>query len=1257
VHRRDGKLILSPTDLVGFLACGHLTHLERAAANGLVHKPTRSDDPQVELLRRRGGLHEERYLAQLKKDEREICDLRHERVEGEERDPRSYEERAAETEAAMRRGEDVIFQATVFDGKWLGHPDFLLRRPTLKQSGRDGELGRDFHYEVADTKLAHSAKASALIQICAYVEQVERIQGVQPERVCVVTGGAAIGEHWFRTAEMMAYYRHARRAFEQALDESTAGPPMYPVPRETSYPDPVPHCQVCKWFYEYCRQQWRDDDALPLVASISRSQRQALRAGSVSTVRALSELSRPFDLPDLKPKHHQALWKVREQARLQTASKEAGEPRHELVDPRDPDGTVPPNRGLTALPPPSPHDIFFDIEGDPFAFWQGLEYLFGIWEPARGEAGWQPIWALNREREKEAFEEVVDLFVDRWRANPDLHIYHYGSYEPGRIKRLAGRHATRQREVDDLLRGRVFVDLHQVVRQGVICGTEGYSIKNLEPFYGFRREVDLRTAGDSIAEFELWLDRRERGETGDGEQMLRDIERYNRDDCESTEGLRDWLEGLRSEGAALFGELPRPREESQETKEPTDWDIALGEITDRLTAGLAPHEENPSEANGATWLLANMLDFHRREDRASWWRFFELMEMTDDELFAESEPIGHLAYQGPIGQNRAGNTIHRFRFPVQEHKVGNRSELHDPRLPPFGDGDLGSGSIDKDELTLDITRPPEWSGPLPTSIVPYDRIPLDGLQAALVRFGTWVADNGIESPDVRYRAARDLLLRRPPRLLAGKRQVLRVDDQPSSQAARELAPLLDATTLAIQGPPGSGKTYSGARMVLALLADHGHKRVGVTGSSHKVVTNFLEAILKAAQEEEVSVEILQRIDQEDKEERAWATAKTKDKLHKMLADQDHDYRVIGGTVWLWARQDMEAMVDTLFVDEAGQVALANVVAASGSTRNVVLLGDPQQLDQVLQGSHPPGAEKSALGHYLGEAETVPEDRGLFLERTWRMHPDITRYTSQLYYEGRLGPVDGLDRQEVPGDDWLSGSGLRWVPIEHDGNSNASEEEAERVDEIVRALIGRDWVQKDGTRRPLGWNDIVIVSPYNAHRLLVQKVLGPNGRVGTVDKFQGQEAPVSIYTMATSRPEDAPRGMDFLYSLNRLNVATSRAKALAIVVASDKLLRAVPQTPDQLRMVNGLCAFVEMALEVKHSETKPLGREAPAFGTDGHGGGMGHHQHSDDESTEKLENTAEHWREGDHGEAQDSADKVAEGAERGAKQPDYGIEGK
>jgi uncharacterized protein len=298
---------------------------------------------------------------------------------------------------------------------------------------------------------------------------------------------------------------------------------------------------------------------------------------------------------------------------------------------------------------------------------------------------------------------------------------------------------------------------------------------------------------------------------------------------------------------------------------------------------------------------------------------------------------------------------------------------------------------------------------------------------------------------------------------------------------------------------------------------------------------------------------------------------------------------------------MTGSVDVLLVDEAGQFSLANTVAVSPAGRSLVLLGDPQQLDQPLEGSHPPGAERSALAHLLAGAQgepphaTMPPERGLFLEKTWRLHPSICAYTSELFYASQLHPINGLERQAIdsaigsPGRTGarprVTGNGIRWLPVEHAGNDTRSTEEALAIVEVVRDLFrgGARWTSRHGLEGPLRLEDIVIVAPYNAHVDQISAMLASAGfggaRVGTVDKFQGQEAPLSIYSMGSSSPEDAPRGMEFLYSLNRLNVATSRARCLALVVASPALVRVSCATPRQMQLANALCRLVEVATPV------------------------------------------------------------------------------
>jgi uncharacterized protein len=417
-----------------------------------------------------------------------------------------------------------------------------------------------------------------------------------------------------------------------------------------------------------------------------------------------------------------------------------------------------------------------------------------------------------------------------------------------------------------------------------------------------------------------------------------------------------------------------------------------------------------------------------------------------------------------------------------------------------------------------------------------------------------------------------LLHRRPPRLRAGT--FAAASGESAQDFAVRIALLLDRTTLAIQGPPGAGKTYVGARMIRALVA--AGKRVGVTALSHKVIRNLLDEVHKQAAASGEAIRLGHRQRGEDPEVPPVSAFDNDGEARDALRAAEVD--VMGGTQWFWADRDLEDSVDVLFVDEAGQMSLAGVLAVSQSAGSLVMLGDPQQLDQPQKASHPDGVGISALRHVLGDADVMPVERGIFLPTTWRMSPTLCAFTSELFYRGELGAEPKLAAQALKGTGGFDGSHLWLVPVEHDGNQNASDEEVEAVAQLVSTLCapGSKWIDEHGVERPLTASDLRIVAPFNAQVMRLIERLCPDVPVGTVDKFQGQTAAVVIYSMTTSRPEDAPRGMEFLYSLNRLNVATSRARCAAIVVASPRLFEPECRTPRQMALANALCRFRELA---------------------------------------------------------------------------------
>lgn len=1034
----DGVPVYSATDLVGYLACEHLTNLERAALARLVKRPVRPD-PELDLLAQRGLEHERRFLQSLQEDGLTVAE-----IDLEENNPagagRQLSSAVEATKAAMLRGEDVIYQATLFDGRWRGHTDFLRKVDTRSTLGAHS-------YEVWDTKLARHTKGSTILQLCLYSDLLAALQGRQPELMHVALGGSTVTVEHHRFADYGAYYRMVRSRFDEFVSSTEA---TYPP---TTRPDPVEHCDVCRWSIE-CTSERRRTDDLSLVAGITSRQRRALRAQGVDSRGTLAALPLPFETTP-EGTTRESLTRVREQARIQVAGDNVRPTvLYELIEPaRTRAGELEPNRGLLVLPEPSPGDLFLDLEGDPYAFGDGIDYLFGVIEPAirnaKGEAAYTAFWSrdqagdISLEGEKAAFEACIDFIVSRIQRDPNLHVFHYAPYEPTAFGRLMGRHATREEEVDRLLRGGYLVDLFRAVRQGVRASVESYSIKRLERLYGFERAIDLRDAGSSIAAFETWLELGEGLATSSG--ILARIQGYNRDDCISNMQLRNWLEVRRVELAdRLKIPLPRPAIESADPKEEAARTMErLGALGRRLTDAIPTAASERAPDQQASWLIAQLLSWHRREEKSTWWRYFYLMDdLTDEERFGEPDALGLLNHE--TSTETARSITHRYRFPPQEHAIVVGTDVRDPSTKERAGVVI---AVDNIAGTIDVRRAKTSAAPHPTSLVPLEYVSTNEHRASLERIGAWVADHGIDSPGS-YRAARDLLMRRPPRLDEARGATSAAPSELSRRVC-ERALALDHSYLAIQGPPGSGKTTIGAEMIVDLVTSG--QRVGVTANSHKVIGNLLDKVAEIAKKRGARVRMGQKPASGEKCTCGEATPIDTNSLVRQSLEAG-EIDVVGATTWTWARDEMTERLDYLLVDEAGQMSLANVLAVSSAARNVILLGDPQQLDQPLQGVHPPGAERSALAHLLDGRPTVPSELGVLLEETWRLHPDICAFTSEVFYEGRLRPARGTEAQHVDVPDWGVGQGLRYVKVEHFGNHNESEEEAASVAQLVSDLI-------------------------------------------------------------------------------------------------------------------------------------------------------------------------------------------------------------
>ncbi len=1114
----------SASDLVNFAACKHLTHLD--LLNLETPLPKAEDTEEMALIQDKGFAHEGRYWQHLHDQHPGAIDL--------SSDGQSDEVRDEATRRALRNGAEVVFQGTFLDTPWVGHADFLIR------VDQPSNLGA-FSYQVADTKLARSSRAKFLIQLCFYSELLAEAQGCMPEHMHVVLGDGR--QETFRVADYLRYYRRLKSRFLQWVNSA----------HSDSAPERVERCSSCRW-RELCADRWEAEDHLNRVANITRTQITRLHAAGVQTARQLSELPEDATIARVQP---ETLRRLAQQARLQRASRERAEPLFELLPATE-------GRGFARLPDPNEGDLFFDMEGDPLEE-GGLEYLFGLYLFEDGQPQFRAFWAHSRNEERVAFETFIDFVAAHLRRYPRAHIYHYAPYEPSALKRLMALHGTREAEVDALLRQHKLVDLYAVVREGLRVGEDSYSIKAMERFYSSKkRESDVKTAGASVVFYERWK------ATQDA-SLLEAIERYNEDDVRSTYELRQWLLSLRPKGTAWAA--PEVSGESQALEPLSDKAqkaaARMEDFRQRLVGSLPADRLSWTDEHRLRELLFFLLNFHRRADKPVWWALFARQEASREELLDDLEVLAGLEQSRQPDYSEDGGHRYTYKFPPQETKLktGDHCVLVDSLKEVF--------DLVVDEETHEVSF--IFSSP--------DELPRSGLALSSGRpINTSVIVTAIErfvesylKGTERYKAGLRFLKRETP-LVAGVApgaSLVAADEDLLAGSIRTALGLQEGY-LFIQGPPGAGKTYTGSHVIAELLRQG--KRVAVSSNSHKAINNLLAAVERVAKESGLAFQGAKKSTSEDSCLRGSFIVDIFSSGD--LAKVQDEFQLIAGTAWLFASGNFTQKFDYLFVDEAGQVSLANLVAMSTCAHNLVLLGDQMQLGQPIQGVHPGESGQSTLEYLLQGEATIPEDRGIFLNKTWRMHPDVCRFISEAVYAGRLKPEVSTATQRLV----LSGAhhpairptGISFIAVDHDGCSQRSDVEAELIRQLFDELLAQKYVDRKGVQRPMTLESILVVAPYNQQVNRLRAVLPAGARVGTVDKFQGQEAEAVLVSMTTSSGEYLPRDIEFLYSKNRLNVAISRARCWAAVIASSKLLDVTVTEPDEMALVNTLCWVQEYA---------------------------------------------------------------------------------
>ncbi|MDT0166944.1 TM0106 family RecB-like putative nuclease [Actinotalea sp. AC32] len=1183
----DATIVYSATDLATASSC------EYALLRGLDAKLGRGEDlvlPQDAMLERAarlGDVHEARVLAemverlgpwdpstgtgvaQVERPERALA-----------RDRATLTAKHAETLHALRTGADVVFQAGFFDGRFGGWADFLVRERALESAAPV--------YAVHDTKLARHAKVTALLQLAAYADQLLADDvGVAPE-VHLVLGDRTTTSH--RLADLLPVYRLRRARLEQVLDEHQAQPA--PVTWGDQRYRACGRCAVCAPEVERTR------DVL-LVAGMRSTQRARLRDVGITTLDELAVSAGTVDGIGSG-----TLERLRAQARLQVLQDPPGGAPSEgdgpVVDMFAPEV-------VHALPAPDAGDIFFDFEGDPLwtddgVDW-GLEYLFGVVEhPAEndGTPVFRAFWAHDREEEKQALEDFLAYLTDRLEQHPGMHVYHYAAYEKTALLRLAGRHGVGEDVVDRLLRAGVLVDLYATVRASLRTGQRSYSLKKLEPlFMRTSRSGDVTTADASITEYADACALRDDGDLDGWRDRLRAIAEYNEYDCVATLRLRDWLRETARAASAVAGATSADIPAAVGPDEPDDAP-ERDDLAERLLAfaddpALRAPDGSRTADQQAVALLAAALGYHWRETKPFWWGHYDRLVHEPPDwsekrgTFVADEVEVLEGWHVPDGKR---TPVRRLRLvgrlePGSDLRAGSSAcALYDPPVPECAQVSVdGRRGWTAKVTVLDVRADGEGAAVRDVLVVedglrgtdaPHDAVPMAlapavppdtrGIAAAIRTLAEQVADGLPALPD---HPAIDVLRRRAPRTRAG---ALPGDGTGDTETIVAALTDLDGSYVAVQGPPGTGKSHTGAHVVRALV-ERGW-RVAVVAQSHAVVENLLTKVVEAG------VEPARVGKRPDGAVGPWQPLKDTRAIAAFQAAQTGGY-VLGGTMWdlTNAGRVPPDGFDVVVVDEAGQFSLANTVAVSTAGRNLLLLGDPQQLPQVSQGRHPEPVDRSALGWLTDGHDTMPPELGYLLARTWRMHPALTSVVSTLSYDGRLTAMP------LTADRWLEGvePGVHCVLLDHEGNAVASPEEADEVVAQVDRLVGRRWVDPAaGEDRPLTAADVVVVAPYNAQVWTIRRALDAAGhgaaQVGTVDRFQGQQAPVVVVSMTASSADDVPRGMEFLLSRNRLNVAVSRGKWAAVVVRSAALTDHLPHRPEQLEELGAFIGVCERVSE-------------------------------------------------------------------------------
>lgn len=1138
MRKQSNQLIYSPSDLIRYLASPYASWMDRYYLENpsLITPDKQTEDEK--LIAETGDQHERDVLEELKSSTNGLVEITKD----------NFSTAKNKTIAAAEEKAPIIYQAALEDGQFAGFADFII----LDSSGQ---------YQIWDTKLARSPKPYYAVQLCCYSEMFAATTGLEmPKKFGIILGSKDKVE--FFVEDFIHYYRRIKDSFLAMQKEFTG------VLEDC--PEPLPGADHGRW-NSHAENFFDKKDHLVRVAGITVGQIKKLIASGITTLSELADASgktvHKLAAETLENLIRQA--SLQRQTVIDRTKNPEAIARYEIITERSAYEAT----GLASLPADHSADVFFDMEGYPLIS-GGLEYLFGVsyLNKQSGDFEFKDWWAHDRNEEKVAFEGFIDWVFKRWKENPGIHIYHYAAYEVNAVRRLSTRHDTRQDEVDELLRHEVFVDLYKVVRHGLRIGEVSYSIKKVERLYRPQRSTGVATAVDSIVQYARWIESKQSRDWKNS-TILKDVRDYNEDDCKSTAELLQWLRKVAAENKIPHSNSPK----AQASATPYEQKDLPPEVVARLEAVVNLRKRG----DPISLALADLADFHRREEKPMWWRMFDRAEASTEELRDDSGCIQGVQAVGlPVAEKQSQIQTYKFD-PSQECKLsadGKTTVMFTHNLDVKSilvDLDITKGTLQIKVSNKALAEKLGGSFPQKGSLIQFEFVPAASIQSAL----TDIANKHLSN--ILPKSVGALFDRVPPS------ETIQAINEVTVDAGIRITRSMVGGCLVVQGPPGTGKTYTAAHVINALLA--AGKNVGVASNSHKAVVNLLIECGEVARKNNNNLVGI-KVGGEDQ------GPLFTDNPHIKHIDSNKDAigsfsgGIVGGTAWLFTLPEWEDKLDFLFIDEAGQVSLANAVAMARSAKNLILLGDQMQLEQPIQGTHPGDSGLSSLQYALKDLKlsqpdlpvfhsVVPVNYGLFLGESRRMHPAVCSFISESIYEGRLGSHGDCAKQKIS----IPHAGVTYVAkehgivfsgVEHDGNIQQSNEEVQRVVDISKELLGRIYTASDGTTKKLVLEDLLFISPYNAQVRALQAALPAGARVGSVDKFQGQQAPVCILSLCSSYGEYGSRGLAFILDRNRVNVAISRAQCLAIVVADPRIAATAASSLGEMSLINLFCKLIQ-----------------------------------------------------------------------------------